>query len=150
MVATVSNILDTKGHNVWTIAPQSSAYEALELLEEKDIGALVVVDQGKIVGMFSERDYARKVILKGKSSKETAVADVMTQLVCYVLPWTSMNECMALMTNKRVRHLPVMDQDKLIGIISIGDVVKTIISEQESIIDELKSYVDSVINARTG
>jgi CBS domain-containing protein len=150
MAAIVSNILDIKGHDIWTISPGSSAYEALELLEAKDVGALVVVEQGKVVGMFSERDYARKIILKGRSSKETSVADVMTGPVCYVLPWTSVGECMGLMTSKHVRHLPVMENEKLIGIVSIGDIVKAIITEQESVIDELKSYVDLQLNTRMG
>jgi CBS domain-containing protein len=149
MKITLSHVLDTKGHNVWSISPQSSAYQALELMADKDVGALVVIDQGKVVGMFSERDYARKLALKGKSSKETTVAEVMTEPVCYVLPWTSLSECMALMTNKHVRHLPVLENDKLIGIVTIGDVVKAIISEQESIIHELKSYVDEALKNRS-
>ena len=150
MAQTLSDILDAKGHDVWTISPQNSAYEALELMGDKDVGALVVVDQNKVVGMFSERDYARKIILKGKASKQTAVAEVMARPVCYVLPWTSLNECMSLMTARRVRHLPVMENDKLVGIVTIGDVVKAIITEQESVIDELKSYIDSQLNARMG
>ena len=141
----MSNLLDAKGHNVWTVSPQSSAYDALEFLAEKDVGALVVVDQGKVVGMFSERDYARKIILKGKSSKETIVADIMNKPVTYVLPWTSLNECMNLMTNKHVRHLPVMEGDKLLGIVTIGDIVKAIIIEQEAVIKELKGYIDDVL-----
>jgi len=149
MKITLSDVLDAKGHNVWSVSPQSSAYEALELMAEKDVGALVVVDQGKVVGMFSERDYARKLVLKGKSSRETVVADTMTKPVCYVLPWTSLSECMTLMTNKHVRHLPVLDNDKLVGIVTIGDVVKAIISEQESVIHELKSYVDEALKGRT-
>lgn len=149
MKITLSDVLDTKGHNVWSISPQNSAYEALELMAEKDVGALVVIDQGKVVGMFSERDYARKLVLKGKSSKETPVTEVMTKSVCYVLPWTSLSECMALMTNKHVRHLPVIESDKLIGIVTIGDVVKAIISEQEFVIQELKSYVDEALKNRT-
>jgi CBS domain-containing protein len=149
MKITLSQVLDTKGHNVWSVSPQSSAYEALELMADKDVGALVVIDQGKVVGMFSERDYARKLVLKGKSSREAKVADVMTEPVCYVLPWTSINECMTLMTNKHVRHLPVLENDKLVGIVTIGDVVKAIISEQESIIHELKSYVDDALKKQT-
>ena len=141
----MSNLLDVKGRNVWTVSPQSSAYDALEFLAEKDVGALVVVDQGKVVGMFSERDYARKIILKGKSSKETIVADIMNKPVTYVLPWTSLNECMNLMTNKHVRHLPVMEGDKLLGIVTIGDIVKAIIIEQEAVIKELKGYIDDVL-----
>ena len=149
MKITLSQVLDTKGHNVWSVSPESSAYEALGLMAEKDVGALVVIDQGKVVGMFSERDYARKLVLKGQSSKETTVAEVMTKPVCYVLPWTSLNECMALMTNKHVRHLPVIENDELVGIVTIGDVVKSIISEQESVIHELKSYVDEALKNRT-
>lgn len=145
MKSTLSEVLDAKGHNVWSVSPQNSAYEALELMAEKDIGALVVIDQGKVVGMFSERDYARKLALKGKLSKETQVAEVMTKPVCYVLPWTSLSECMTLMTNKHVRHLPVIESDKIIGIVTIGDVIKSIISEQESVIQELKSYVDEAL-----
>ncbi len=148
MKSTLSEVLNAKGHNVWSVSPQSSAYEALELMAEKDVGALVVIDQGKVVGMFSERDYARKLALEGKSSRETQVAEIMTKPVCYVLPWTSLNECMALMTNKHVRHLPVIESDKLIGIVTIGDVVKAIISEQESVIQELKSYVDEALKNR--
>jgi len=149
MKNTLSEVLDAKGRNVWTVSPQSSAYEALELMAEKEVGALVVIDQGKVIGMFSERDYARKLVLKGKSSKETPVAEVMTEPVCYVLPWTSLSECMTLMTNKHVRHLPVLDGDKLVGIVTIGDVVKAIISEQEFVIRELKSYVDEALKNRT-
>ena len=149
MKITLSQVLDTKGHNVWSVSPESSAYEALGLMAEKDVGALVVIDQGKVIGMFSERDYARKLVLKGQSSKETTVAEVMTKPVCYVLPWTSLNECMALMTNKHVRHLPVLENDELVGIVTIGDVVKSIISEQESVIHELKSYVDEALKNRT-
>lgn len=148
MKSTLSEVLDAKGHNVWSVSPQNSAYEALELMAEKDIGALVVIDQGKVVGMFSERDYARKLALKGKLSKETQVAEVMTKPVCYVLPWTSLSECMTLMTNKHVRHLPVIESDKIIGIVTIGDVIKSIISEQESVIQELKSYVDEALKNR--
>ena len=148
MKSTLSEVLDAKGDNVWSVSPQNSAYEALELMAEKDIGALVVIDQGKVVGMFSERDYARKLALKGKLSKETQVAEVMTKPVCYVLPWTSLSECMTLMTNKHVRHLPVIESDKIIGIVTIGDVIKSIISEQESVIQELKSYVDEALKNR--
>jgi CBS domain-containing protein len=149
MKITLSDILDAKGRNVWTVSPQSSAFEALEMLADKDVGALVVVDQGKVAGMFSERDYARKIALKGKSSKETTVADIMTRPVTYVLPWTSLSECMTLMTSKHVRHLPVMEGEKLVGIVTIGDVVKAIISEQEAVIQELKGYVDEALKNRT-
>ena len=149
MKITLSDILDAKGRNVWSVSPQSSAYEALEMLADMDIGALVVVDLDKVVGIFSERDYARKIVLKGKSSKETTVAELMVQPVTYVLPWTSISECMTLMTNKHVRHLPVMENDKLVGIVTIGDVVKAIISEQEAVIQELKGYVDEALKNRS-
>jgi len=148
MKMTLSDILNEKGHEVWSVSADSSAYEALELMAEKDIGALVVIDQDKVIGMFSERDYARKVILMGKSSRETLVSEIMTKPVCYVLPWTSLSECMSLMTQRHVRHLPIMENDKLIGIVTIGDVVKAIISEQESVIHELQGFVDEALKDR--
>lgn len=145
MKITISELLDVKGRDVWSVSPQSSAYEALELMADRDIGALVVVEQGKPIGIFSERDYARKVILKGKLSKETSVAEIMSQPVCCVYPWSNISECMTLMTERHVRHLPVMDNEKLVGIVSIGDVVKAIITEQESMIRELEGYVDDAL-----
>ena len=148
MKITLSDILNAKGRNVWFVSPDSSAYEALELMAEKDIGALVVIDQDKVIGIFSERDYARKVILMGKSSRQTLVSEIMTKPVCYVLPWTSLGECMALMTKKHVRHLPIIENDKLTGIVTIGDVVKAIISEQESVIHELQGFVDEALKGR--
>ena len=135
MKITISGLLDAKGREVWSVSPNSSAYEALVLMADKGIGALVVVEGGKPVGIFSERDYARKVILKGKSSRETSV--------------TNISECMTLMTEMRIRHLPVVDNDKLVGIVSIGDVVKTIISEQESVIRELEGYVDDALKRKS-
>lgn len=144
----LSEILGKKGHDVWSVSPQSSAYEALELMADKNVGALVVIDEGKVVGMFSERDYARKLILQGKSSKETSVAEVMAQPVCSAPPWSNLNQCMELMTNKRIRHLPVIENDKLLGIVSIGDVVKAIISEQESVIHKLEAFVDEALKNR--
>ena len=149
MKVTLSEILDAKGRDVWSVSAQNTAYEALELMADKDVGALVVIDQGKIVGIFSERDYARKVILKGKSSRETSVAEIMSKPVCFVHPWSNIKECMALMTERHVRHLPVLDNDKLVGIVTIGDVVKAIISEQESVIHELKGFVDDALKGRT-
>ncbi len=145
MKITISGLLDVKGRDVWSVSPNISAYEALVLMADKGIGALVVVEGGKPVGIFSERDYARKVILKGKSSRETSVAEIMSQPVCCVHSGTNIGECMTLMTEMRIRHLPVVDNDKLIGIVSIGDVVKTIISEQESVIRELEGYVDDAL-----
>jgi CBS domain-containing protein len=110
-------------------------------MANKNVGALLVIDKGKVVGIFSERDYARKVILKGKSSKETSVGELMTQKVLYINPGDTMENCMALMTAKRIRHLPVMENDQLIGIVSIGDVVKHLISDQQFTIRELEKYI---------
>ena len=148
MKMTLSDILNEKGYEVWSVSPDSLAYEALEMMADKDIGALVVTDHYKVVGIFSERDYARKVMLMGKSSKETLVSEILTKPVCYVIPWTSLSECMSLMTKKRVRHLPIMENDKLTGIVTIGDVVKSIISEQESVIHELQGFVDEALKGR--
>ena len=138
---TVRETMRSKKTEVWTVTRQATAYAALELMAEKDIGAVVVVDKGKPVGIFSERDYARKVILKGKSSKSTSVGELMSRPVLYVRPDQTLDQCMALMTNKRIRHLPVMENDALIGILSIGDVVKAIITEQEFTIQQLENYI---------
>ena len=149
MKITLSEILDRKGRNVWSVSPTNTAYEALELMADKDVGAVVVIDADKVIGMFSERDYARKVILMGKSSRETAVSELMSGDVCFVHPWNNISECMNMMTERRFRHLPVIDNDKLVGIVSIGDVVKAVISEQEYQINELKGYVDDALKSRT-
>lgn len=141
----VREILEKKGYHVWKVTPGTMVFEALKLMADKNIGAVVVVEEEKIVGIFSERDYARKVILQGKSSKETPVADIMTRAVYYVPPWRTIDECMALMTARRLRHLPVLEDGKLIGIVSIGDVVKAIISEQEFVIHELEAFVDEAL-----
>src|ERR1700754_39284 len=126
---TVRDILQIKGNLVYTICPECSVYEALETLEEKNLGALVVLETcGKLDGIFTERDYARKVILKGRPSKETMVQDMPTESPTFVTPDTKIEECMQLMTKKFIRHLPVMDNDELVGIISIGDIVKFIIN----------------------
>ena len=138
---TVGQLLEAKGGNIWSITPQKNTYEALQIMAQKDVGALLVVENGKLVGIFSERDYARKVILKGKSSKETSVSELMTSDVFYIDPGYSVHDCMALMTEKRIRHLPVLENDKLIGIITIGDVIKQIISDQEFTIKELEKYI---------
>jgi CBS domain-containing protein len=140
-MATVRDILREKGDQVWTIEPDKSVYDSLSLLAEKKIGALVVLDGQKVIGMVSERDYARKVILKGKASKDTPVRDIMTTRVYYVSQDRMVDECMALMTDKSIRHLPVIENDALIGIVSIGDVVKSMISEREFIIERLESYI---------
>ena len=138
---TVRDILQKKGSDFWSISSEATIYEALQLMSEKDIGALLVIDNGKLNGIMSERDYARKVILLGKTSKETSVKEIMSKNVMYVQSRTTADECMALMTNKRVRHLPVYDDGKLTGLISIGDVVKALINEKEFVIDQLVHYI---------
>ena len=140
---TVRQLLDVKPRSVVTIAPDASVFEALELMAEKDIGAVVVVHDGQVVGILSERDYARKVILHNKASKDITVDEIMTDRVLYVGPRHTVDECMALMTDKRIRHLPVMDGDRLIGVLSIGDLVKATISEQDFTIRQLERYIMS-------
>ena len=137
----VEKVLRTKGSEAWHIAPQATVYEALQLMSEKEIGSILVLEEGEVVGIFTERDYARKLILKGKFSKDTAVRELMTQEVLYVEPQNTIEDCMVLMTKNRVRHLPVMDNGKLAGIVSLGDMVKHIISEQESTIAQLEKYI---------
>ncbi|HXI82776.1 MAG TPA: CBS domain-containing protein [Verrucomicrobiae bacterium] len=138
---TVKELLREKGNEVWTIAPKVTVYEALELMATKNIGALVVIEQGNVAGIFTERDYARKVVLKGRSSKTTTVGELMITDVLYVSPDDTIENCMALMTDKRLRHLPVMDNGRLGGIVSIGDIVRVIISEREFTIRELERYI---------
>lgn len=140
-MTTVRDLLRIKGNEVWSIAPNASVYEALTLMAEKDIGALLVLDGGHLAGILSERDYARKIVLKGKTSRETAVREIMTDKVTWTRPEQTIEGCMALMTNKRIRHLPVLEEGRLIGVISIGDVVKSIISEQEFMIEQLENYI---------
>lgn len=140
---TVRDILKKKGSDAYSISPQATVYEALQVMADKNIGAVLVIENGKLVGIFSERDYARKVILKGKASKETLVSDLMTRNILYVSPDKNVEDCMFLMTTKHVRHLPVMEGDRLEGIISINDVVKIIISEQKFAIDTLEKYMQS-------
>ena len=138
---TVKQLLDAKGHNVWIVAPDASVYEALKLMADKDVGALLVLEAGKLVGIISERDYARKVILKGKFSKDTPVHEIMTTRLVYVRPEQTIQECMALMTDQHIRHLPVLAGAELVGLVSIGDLVKAIISEQEFLIQNLQDYI---------
>jgi CBS domain-containing protein len=138
----VAQILRSKSDQaVHTVAPTASVFDALKLMAEKNIGALLIVEGETIVGMLSERDYARKVILMGRSSKDTPIRDIMTSPVLYVSPQQSTEECMALMTESRLRHLPVLDDGKLVGLISIGDLVKDIISEQSFVIEQLQFYI---------
>ena len=138
---TVTQLLRTKGQQVLSVAPDIPVFEALEVMADKNVGALLVVEGERLVGVFSERDYARKVILKGKSSKDTPVREIMSSHVLYVRPEQTIEDCMALMTDKRVRHLPVMEEERLVGVISIGDVVKAIIAEQEFMIEQLQNYI---------
>lgn len=140
-MTTVRKLLQKKGQDVWSTSPESSVYSALEIMAEKNIGALVVLDGSKVAGMFSERDYARKVVLKGRASREIPVGEIMTPDPITVRPDQTVQECMALMTEKHVRHLPVIDEGRLVGIISIGDVVKEIIAEQSAVIDHLTGYI---------
>ena len=138
---TVRHLLEQKGRNVWTIRPDSTVFDALAKMAEKDIGSLVVMDGEKLVGIVTERHYSRNVILKGKKSPTTVVSDIMERDVIHVRPEQSVELCMALMTEKRVRHLPVLEGQKVVGIVSIGDLLKSIISKQKFIIDELEHYI---------
>lgn len=138
---TARQLLQAKGHDVWSITPDASVYDALKLMADKEVGALLVLEGENLIGVISERDYARKVILKGKSSIDTPVSEIMTKDVISIRPEQTIKECMALMTEKRVRHLPVLEGNQLIGIISIGDVVKAIISHQEFMIEQLENYI---------
>ncbi len=138
---TIKQLLDEKGSDIWAIGPQETVFRAIKDMAEKEIGALVVLENGKLVGIISERDYARKVILKDKASHDTTVAEIMTSpVVCGRLNQT-VDECMALITDKRVRHLPIIEQDQVIGVISIGDLVKSIIAEQQFVIEQLEHYI---------
>jgi CBS domain-containing protein len=141
IAGSVGAILAHKGSAVWSIAPNAMVFEAIQLMADKNVGALPVVENGKLVGIVSERDYTRKVILKGKSSKDTPVRDIMTQELMTAHSTDSVSECMRVMTDKRVRHLPVMEGSKMIGIVSIGDLVRRIISAQTATIDNLEKYI---------
>jgi CBS domain-containing protein len=138
---TVRQILDKKGWVAYTVTPESTVFDALRLMAEKNIGAVVVVKKENVVGILSERDYARKVVLQGKTSRDTPVSEIMTEKVLYVLPKHTTDECMALMTDKRIRHLPVLEEGKLVGVVSIGDIVNSIIEEDKYIIGQLENYI---------
>jgi len=140
-MVTVRQLLQTKSDEIWSVAPQDSVFNALQLMADRNIGVLLVIEGGKLVGIFSERDYARKVILLGKASKATLVSEVMTASVLYVTPGMTIEECMALMTAKHVRHLPVIENENILGIVTIGDVVKMVISEQKFTIQQLENYI---------
>jgi CBS domain-containing protein len=130
-----------KGKKTWTVAPSASVYDAISEMASREIGALLVTEGDKVIGIITERDYARKIILEGKSSKNTPVREIMTKRVIYVVPDQKIEECMALMIEKRIRHLPVLEGNKLVGMISMRDVVKELISEREFIIDQLTRYI---------
>ncbi len=137
----VGQVLKKKGHGFHSIGPKATAYEALEMMAEKNVGALPIVENGRLIGMFSERDYARKVILKGKSSKGITVGEIMTGSPISIGPAMTLRDCMVVMTHNRIRHLPVVEHDTILGVLSIRDVVTAIIAEQESTIEELQDYV---------
>jgi CBS domain-containing protein len=139
----VKDILAVKGHDIWSVGPDISVYDAIHLLAEKEIGALIVMKNDKLVGVISERDYARQIILKEKSSKKTLVREIMTQKVVTASPDQDVSECMALMTDKRIRHLPIVTNDEVVGMISIGDLIRAVISEQQSTIVDLEKYISS-------
>lgn len=140
---TVRQLLQAKGSAVYSVSPDARVFEALKLMAEKEVGALVVLERGKLAGILSERDYARKVILHGKSSHDISVREIMTEDVVTVQPGQTVDQCMALMTSRRIRHLPVVEEGKLAGLVSIGDLVKEVIAEQEQTIRQLESYIHS-------
>jgi CBS domain-containing protein len=141
IAGSVGSVLAHKGSVVWSIAPNSMVFDAIQLMADKNVGALPVVDSGQLVGMISERDYTRKVSLKGKSSKQTPVREIMTEEVVTVNATDSISECMRVMTDSRIRHLPVMEGQKMIGLVSLGDLVKWIISTQAATIEALQKYI---------
>jgi len=138
---TVKQMLEEKGRNVWTIAPDAKLFDALKLMAEKEVGALIVLEKGAVVGIISERDYARKIALLGLLSQDTPVKEIMTLQIYCVHSSNSSEECMALMTDKHIRHLPVIEKNKLVGIVSIGDIVKAILGEQDVMIGHLQDYI---------
>lgn len=140
---TVQDMLRGKGSQIHSVSPDTTVLDTLKLMAEKEIGAVLVFHEERVVGIFSERDYARQVILKGKASKDTPVKEVMTSRVAYVRPEQTVDDCMALMTDKRIRHLPVFEEGKVTGVLSIGDVVKAVISEKQFLIEQLENYISS-------
>jgi CBS domain-containing protein len=143
LIDTVQLVLKFKGQNVWHVSPQACVYDAIEMMAEKHVGALLVVEEGKLVGVVSERDYARKVILQGKSSKHTPVSEIMTSPAICVAPEQTVEDSMRIMTDNHIRHLPVVDNGKILGVLSIGDLVKWMISAQQQTISQLHNYITS-------
>jgi CBS domain-containing protein len=142
-MATISQLLETKGHDVFHIAPAASVFDAIETMATRGIGALLVLDQGRLAGIISERDYARKVILRGRASKSTSVGEIMTAPVITAPSRLTIEEGMAVMTERRIRHLPIVDAGQLCGMVSVGDLVKAIIAEQQFVISQLQNYIHS-------
>ena len=142
--ASLDTLLTKKGRQVWSVLPGDSVYQAIEKMADRGVGALLVIENGRLVGLISERDYTRKVILQGKSSRDTRVEEIMTREVVTAEPWTTVEDAMRLMTARRIRHLPVVEGMKVVGVISIGDTVKWILSAQESQIAELKTFITGV------
>lgn len=140
-MGTVRILLDTKGHDILSVGPEDSVFDAIKLMSDRNIGSLLVMENSKLIGIMSERDYARKVILKGRSSRETHVKDIMSSKVVCITPEKTVNEAMAIMSDKKFRHLPVLEDGELIGVISIGDLVNNIIKDQQFIIDQLEHYI---------
>ena len=140
---TVRDVLGQKGGKVWFVTPGNTVYEALQLMAEREIGAVIVMEADRPVGILSERDYARQVILKGRTSKDTPVREIMSTRLVYVRLEQTVEDCMALMTDKRIRHLPVLDEGQLLGVLSIGDIVKAVISEKQFLIEQLENYISS-------
>jgi CBS domain-containing protein len=141
----ITHLLAEKGGGFWSVSPEATVYQALELMAVRNVGAVLVMEGERLAGIFSERDYARKVALEGRSSKDTLVRDIMTTKVVCVTPTQSVEDCMALMTDKRIRHLPVIDGETVLGIISVGDVVKAVISEQTFTISQLEHYITGTV-----
>jgi len=141
MIKTIKEVLQNKGTVVWTISPEATVYQALELMADKEIGALVVVKDERVVGILSERDYSRKVVLRGLAAQETPVRHIMTSLICFVSPTHTTEQGLALITDKHCRHLPVMEEGRLVGLVSIGDLVKASLEEKEFRINQLQGYI---------
>jgi CBS domain-containing protein len=138
---TISEILGLKGSSVWSVSPDTTVFDAIQIMADKNVGALLVTEGELLVGIISERDYTRKVVLKGKSSKQTAVREILSGQVIHVAPDSTVEECMRLMTDHRIRHLPVLEGSRILGVVSIGDLVNWIISAQTTTIDQLKTYI---------
>ena len=141
LVDTIGLVLKQKVQNIWSVPPEAWVYDAIEMMADKHVGALLVISDGKLVGILSERDYARKVILQGRGSKQTQVKEIMSSPVIFVRPEHTVEDCMRFMTNNRIRHLPVLENEKVLGVVSIGDLVKWVVSAHEETIHQLQHYI---------